>query len=72
MCEICHQHTCPSPCPNAETAALGVCAYCEEVIYDSEPRVREQDGRLFHAESLESLPLGELLGVFGVEVEVEE
>lgn len=50
---------------------LGVCAYCEELISDSEPRLREQDGRLFHAECLESLPLTELLAVFGIEVDEE-
>lgn len=72
MCDICHQYTCPSACPNAETAAVGVCAYCEEVIYDYEPRLRGQDGRLFHAECLESLPVSELLAVFGIETEVEE
>lgn len=72
MCTICHYHTCPPPCPNAETAPVGVCAYCEEIIYDHEPRLREQNGRLYHAECLETLALPELLDVFGIETELEE
>ena len=72
MCEICHHTPCPSPCPNAEVAAVGVCAYCEEVIYDHEPRLRGEDGRLYHVECLEELSLPELLDEFGVKTEVVE
>ena len=72
MCEICHWHTCPPPCPNTEERMLGVCAYCDDVVYDSEPRVRETDGRLFHRECLTALSLSELLAVFGIEADEEE
>ncbi len=72
MCTICHANPCPSPCPNADTAPIGVCAYCDELIYDYEPRLREQGGRLYHTECLEALSLPELLEVFDIEAEVEE
>ena len=72
MCEICEMRCCPPACPNYETAAIGVCAYCGDVIYDGEAHLREVgDGRLFHAECLEGLSPADLLELFNIEVEVE-
>jgi hypothetical protein len=52
---------------------VGVCAYCEEVIYDYEPHLTEEErGRRFHTECLESIALPELLELFDIDVEVEE
>ncbi|MBQ2767239.1 MAG: hypothetical protein IJF49_04075 [Clostridia bacterium] len=72
MCEICQHYICPSACPNAEERTIGVCAYCEDIIYETQPRVRETDGRLFHTECLEELSLPELLAQFNIEVSEEE
>ena len=73
MCEICGMRYCPAACPSYETAAIGVCAYCGEVIYDCEPHMIEAEtGRVFHTECLESVPLPELLALFDVALEVGE
>ena len=73
MCEICTSRLCPPPCPNYAARVVGVCAYCEEVIYDYEPHLTEEErGRRFHTECLESIALPELLELFDIDVEVEE
>lgn len=34
MCEICHQHPCPSGCPNAEEPKpVKICDWCRGEIY---------------------------------------
>ncbi len=71
MCEICHQYICPNSCPNAEEGAVGVCAYCEDIVYEGQHRIREVGGRLFHAECLEELSVAELLAQFEIEVSEE-
>lgn len=63
MCDICHQRTCPSACPNAPDPFVGVCAICRQRIYSSEPGVIV-DGEAYHTECLEELPLAELLALF--------
>ena len=37
MCNICHQHKCPSMCPNAdEPRAVYICSECGELIREGE------------------------------------
>ncbi len=71
MCDICHQRTCPSACPNARVMILGRCDICGDDVTDAEERIRT-GGRYYHYDCLRTLKPEEWLDGFGADYEKEE
>ena len=72
MCSECHSWPHLPGCPNApEPKAIFTCKHCGDGII-AEDEFADIDGDKYHAECLEDMTIYQLLGLFGVSVEIAQ